>query len=256
MDVIWLRRGLQGQAWSRRFDDPYRDVIDRDSESALAGCLMTCFDGVWISDPAATIRAGNKLIQLELARTVGLRVPETLVTQSRGEVTDFLDAHGGRVVVKSLRGLPYQTIYTRLVKAEHLTNYSDICATPAIYQEFIDGTRHLRFVVLGDRVWFFEIDSDSLDWREDPHPRIHSTRVPHGLTAQTLRVVHGLGLLMGVGDFKVAPSGDPVWLEVNPQGQFLFLQEATKIDLAAACGDFILASATARATPAGDLRAF
>jgi hypothetical protein len=37
------------------------------------------------------------------------------------------------------------------------------------------------------------------------------------------RVLDCLGLEMGNIDLKESPSGEIVWLEVNPQGQFLFL---------------------------------
>jgi len=74
---------------------------------------------------------------------------------------------------------------------------------------------------------------------DHPHPRIVPTSVCDRLVAQTLGVVRA----MAVHDFKIAPSGEPTWLELNPQGQFLFLQEATGIDLASACGDFMLACA-------------
>jgi hypothetical protein len=48
---------------------------------------------------------------------------------------------------------------------------------------------------------------------------------------------------MGIVDVKVTPDGEPVWLEVNPQGQFLFLQPLVDVDYLEAFARFLLAEA-------------
>jgi hypothetical protein len=45
---------------------------------------------------------------------------------------------------------------------------------------------------------------------------------------------------MGIVDLKVAPDGDWVWLEVNPQGQFLFLDALTDLDLGRRCAEYLV----------------
>ncbi|MFE6052518.1 hypothetical protein ACFQ6N_17330 [Kitasatospora sp. NPDC056446] len=44
-------------------------------------------------------------------------------------------------------------------------------------------------------------------------------------------------------DLKLTPEGQPVWLEVNPQGQFLFLEPLTGMPLTEHFADFLLAAA-------------
>ncbi len=44
---------------------------------------------------------------------------------------------------------------------------------------------------------------------------------------------------MGVFDLKVAPDGEPVWLEINPQGQFLFVEGMCGLPLTAAFCRFL-----------------
>jgi hypothetical protein len=45
---------------------------------------------------------------------------------------------------------------------------------------------------------------------------------------------------MGIVDLKLTPKGEVVWLEVNPQGQFLFLQPLTKMSLDQYFADYLL----------------
>ena len=49
-----------------------------------------------------------------------------------------------------------------------------------------------------------------------------------------------LGLRYGAADFRVAPDGDLVFLEVNPAGQWLFVEYATGQPIAAALADLLV----------------
>jgi hypothetical protein len=52
-------------------------------------------------------------------------------------------------------------------------------------------------------------------------------------------VLQLLGLRMGVVDLKLSPEGIPVWLEINPQGQFLFSEALSGLDLTAEFAAFL-----------------
>ena len=48
---------------------------------------------------------------------------------------------------------------------------------------------------------------------------------------------------MGVVDLKMLPSGECVWFEVNPQGQFLFLEGLANMPLSNEFADYLLRTA-------------
>ena len=64
--------------------------------------------------------------------------------------------------------------------------------------------------------------------------------VPHNVHATVRGVLDKLGLAMGVIDIKEDPNGELVWLEVNPQGQFLFLEPLTGLKLTNHFADFLI----------------
>ena len=70
---------------------------------------------------------------------------------------------------------------------------------------------------------------------------------PHALGAGTdaalVSLLRSLDLRMGVMDLKVTDDGDVVWLEVNPQGQFLFCQALSGVDLIGAFAAFLIQEA-------------
>ena len=48
-----------------------------------------------------------------------------------------------------------------------------------------------------------------------------------------------LGLNFGCFDFIVTPSGDYVFLECNPNGQWLWVEDATGLKISEAIADFL-----------------
>ena len=60
----------------------------------MLGTLRTAFRGRWVSDPEATRRAENKLVQLVAAKAAGFRVPRTLVSNDPAEMNQ---PRGGRM---------------------------------------------------------------------------------------------------------------------------------------------------------------
>jgi hypothetical protein len=68
------------------------------------------------------------------------------------------------------------------------------------------------------------LETDRLDWRYPLDATVEPYDVDDSIVAALQRVLDRLGLWMGIFDMKLDPHDEPWWLEVNPQGQFLFLE--------------------------------
>jgi glutathione synthase/RimK-type ligase-like ATP-grasp enzyme len=225
-------------------------LVNNDCNGALRGILAASFHGEWISPPEATDRASDKIYQLWMARQAGFRVPRTLITQSRGEVVDFIN-EVGRVIVKPVVGAPGPSLYTRWIEDPQTLPAESFAMCPATYQEYIPGRHHIRLNCFGERMFAALIETEELDWRPDLNVPITQWPVPEDLARLVRTVLDRLGLLMGVIDIKLTPEGEPVWLEVNPQGQFLFLEPLTGEPLTEHFADYLITTA---ATAGGDHR--
>src|SRR5262249_34906187 len=148
------------------------------------------------------------------------RVPRTLVSQSRTEVMDFID-EVGRCIVKPVLGANGPLMFTQFIDKPAGLSEEAFHACPAIYQEYIPGSHHVRLNCFGDRFYAGLIQTDDLDWRPNLNVPIRTWEVPQWIADLTTNTLGRLGLRMGIVDLKLTPSGEPVWLEVNPQGQFL-----------------------------------
>ncbi|MDQ0904827.1 hypothetical protein QFZ22_000812 [Streptomyces canus] len=241
--VLWWRRPRADQEIAAHAGSTHeRSLVNNDCRGALGGILAAAFDGQWISPPEATDRAADKVYQLAVAREVGFRVPRTLISQSRADVIAFT-RQVGRTIVKPVVGARGPSLWTRWVDDPESIPAPSFEVCPATYQEYIEGCRHVRLNCFGERMYAALIETEELDWRPDLQVPISPWPVPEDVRRQVATVLRRLGLRMGVVDLKLTPDGQPVWLEVNPQGQFLFLEPLTDEPLTEHFADFLLSAA-------------
>ena len=232
LNALWYRRTSPKQILPDGADATYHLHINCTVERVVEGILVNEFQGRWVSHPVATRLAENKLVQLPAAARAGLRIPATLVSQDPARIRSFCSQHPGAIIkpVATPRGV--ELARTAVVSQELLDSDDILALTPAIYQECIPGERHLRISVVGERCDGALIEAKDLDWRYDlnvpfrPYPL--DSNLEQGLCA-TLRE---LGLVMGIFDVKLTDEDEPVFLEVNSQGQFLFVEALCGIPLA------------------------
>jgi glutathione synthase/RimK-type ligase-like ATP-grasp enzyme len=239
IDVIWWRRFYVDPQISSEVSDPdARDLIVRDGRAAFLGALLAEFKGRWVSEPDASRRAEMKPLQLVAARRVGLAVPRTLISQDPSAIRQFV-ADVGAVVAKPVTGTPNAQIYTGLIDGAMLRHDRQLALCPAIYQEYVPGTHHLRVCCFGERCHSALITSSEVDWRGGPI-EARPIETPRETERALREVLDLMGLRMGIVDMKLTDDGRPVWLELNPQGQFLFLEGLCDMQLTRRFGEFLV----------------
>ena len=240
VDLIWWRRFTRTQKRPASVTDPAEaDLINNDTRESFLGILFTRFNGAWVSRPDATQRAENKLLQLQVAELCGLRTPRTLVSQDPNEIRRFSRTAGSRMVIKAVKGTQRRGLSTVALNPQDLPHDESLQLAPAMYQEFIPGTKHLRVNCFGETVLAAQIDAEEVDWRYDLTVPIYPHQINNVLHDRLISVLQHLDLRMGIFDLKLDESGEPIFLEVNPQGQFLFLEGICGLKLTGAFCNFI-----------------
>jgi hypothetical protein len=244
LDVVWWRRMTGEPRIPVNLPEAgVQELVVNDCQAALLGLLITDFQGTWISPPEATRYASNKQLQLRVAQRAGLRIPRTLVSQNPDTVRRFCAARDGQVIVKPVAGAQDTPVMTGLVRPDILTDEA-IRVCPAIYQEYIPGTRHLRISCFGDDLHAAMLETEALDWRYPLEARVTRFELDDNTARQIRRVLSDLRLRMGMVDMKLDDAGVPVWLEINPQGQFMFLEGmCDSLPLSRGFRDFLIAEA-------------
>ena len=239
--VGWYRRTSRPVVSEQVADPAARQFAERQSASAL----LYYFDSLpinWINRPTTVAKANNKLSQILLASTMGMRVPRTLVTNDPSEAKAFYDGERGAIVTKLLSqsGLDDMAIYTQPVTEQDAERFDDVKYAPVLLQESVAKDYELRVTVVGDRVFAVAIDSQTHvetlhDWRRQT---LHTNGLPHRLVELPDRVsqfardyLRQLDLQYGAFDFIVTPHGEYVFLELNPSGQWMWLERLTGVPI-------------------------
>lgn len=212
--------------------------------AAMVAGIWSCVDAEWVNDPDRDEAASRKMWQLQLASRLGLRVPRTLMTNDPDEARAFVAAEPGRTIFKSFSATPTTWRETRPVREVDLGLMDQVRYAPVIFQEMVPGGRDIRATVVGDEVFAAEIRADrsayEFDFRIDTaHAPITEHRLPDAVQDRLLALMHRLGLRYGAADFRVGPDGEHVFLEVNPAGQWLFVEYATGQPISKALADLL-----------------
>jgi glutathione synthase/RimK-type ligase-like ATP-grasp enzyme len=253
--AVWLRR-LVPPRLDEELEPSWREGCLRESHAALEGFL----DGLeaagcrFVNPLEAGHAATSKLRQLRLARSLGLEVPRTLVTNDAARVRSFFEQVQHRMVAKMLTPLSQSMqgdqpfVYTSAVGPEHLEELDGLRHSPMVFQERIDKARELRVVIVGRRCFVGALEAlrseaGPVDWRR-ARP-LESPWVPGELPAEVaerlVRLVAGLGLVYGAADFIVTPDGRHLFLEVNPGGEWGMLERDLGLPIAAALAEALVA---------------
>jgi hypothetical protein len=242
-------------AWYRR---PGRPAISRISDKAEAEWMnQECLHAVrgmyefvpferWVSHPSSIHRASAKILQLRVAHDLGFAIPPYLLTSSPAEALDFLAAHDRRVVAKSL-AQPFVVypernevvvMYTRRIDDVDEEDLAYISSGPTFLQRYVDKVADIRVTIVGTEVLAVEIDPSTsaeamVDFRAvDAFDLKHRVvRLPDALRRACELLVARLGLAFGAVDLVRDSSGSYYFLEINPNGQWLWLEWATGLPI-------------------------
>lgn len=222
-------------------------VAEREARLGFGG-LLTALPCRWLSPPGSAADAEYKPLQLRIAAESGLKVPRTLITNDPDAAKCFAD-DVDRLVYKTfhpVRGSvngKTAAVYASSVDPRDLP-HSDITTTAHLFQEMVPKAHEVRLTVVGERFFAVEIHADSergrLDWRSDYESHSYRTcDTPAEVMSGVKRMLDRLGLPYGAFDFVVTPEGEWVFLEVNPSGQYGFIEVATGLPITAAIADYL-----------------
>ena len=210
----------------------------------LGGILYSLDGPLWVNHPLREAAADYKPAQLAVAQSLGLTVPPTLVTNDPDTARQFTAAYGP-VIAKALRWTPYErdgvpmTSWAEPVVTDEIDD--TLSAAPHLLQARVEKVADLRVLIVGRRVFAVRIDSGLLDWRTDYEALSYSVVcLPERLEKVLLAFLDHFGLVSGSFDLALDGKGDFHWLELNPNGQWGWLEEKTGLEMSAAIADLLI----------------
>ncbi|MEV4113714.1 MvdC/MvdD family ATP grasp protein [Nonomuraea sp. NPDC049695] len=235
--AVWRSRPSGPEAAGSVTDASQRAHVRLQSEVMLDG-VWSLLEARWLPGRRADeLRAHNKIFHLARAIELGFSVPDTTYTNDPAELAGAYEAAEGRLVAKQIAaerfrvdGAPHRA-YTTVVTRRHLTSRHRVQHEPVILQPYVDKHVELRVIVVGERAFAAEIDASAStaardDWRHYDNDRVRYG--PHELPAEVAwrcaRLVADVGLTYAALDLIVTPGGEYVFLELNSNGAWGFVE--------------------------------
>lgn len=251
--AVWMRR-----IWTPQLGPTlvpvFRDACMRESMAALAGFFDSLKQADWL-DPLSYInQSENKLRQLRLAVSVGLPIPQTLVSNDPETVQQFfqrIQSSGGNIIAKLLTplstGMTGSSFFLYTSQVNDLSALESLRHSPMVFQAEVPKRRELRVIAVQNHLFVGALDArryadKTMDWRcADPDDCVwQPAELPNAVSDCLRKLLKRLKLSFAAFDLIETPTGEYVFLEANPTGEWGMLERDLNYPIADAIADALV----------------
>jgi len=215
-----------------------RQIAERSAEAFFRALWqLVAPDAFWVNPLSSRLTSDSKPMQLIEAMKAGFNVPSTLFSNEPVEIRRFLEDNEGHVIYKPLRPAQWETprgvacLFTSDVTLADLPDDDLLQVSTGIFQRKLPKAYEVRVTCFGDHAFAAKLHSQENDLAKADFRRAYKTlrlesmTWPDDLSQRCFALMRRLGIVFGCFDFVVTPGGEVYFLEVNPMGQFLWVEE-------------------------------
>jgi glutathione synthase/RimK-type ligase-like ATP-grasp enzyme len=197
------------------------------------------------------------MVQYRTALDCGFIIPDTVYANSKKSVETFAEKHD-TLCLKSIEGTDVwddehgvdYVFYTQILQSKDVHSIPEeaFIQTVNFVQEYVPKAYELRVTVVGNDLFAAKIlsqelpdDKGKIDWRQGYESGLSFIKceLPTEIKDKCINVVHALGLNFGCIDLIVRPDGNYVFLECNPNGQWLWIELMTGMKISESIARFL-----------------
>lgn len=223
-------------------NEKYHAFARKEALAVLESLSVLLGDVAWLNRPMERLRASNKIAQLFLADSVGLIVPETVITNVPESAVAFFSTRKVDTIYKTLScpmldlgNESHSMINTTILPSD--ADFSSVRLTPALFQQYVDKEYELRIHIIDDVTISVRIDSQDfegarIDWRKAPRDIAYSlVDLPRDVQTKLHLLMRKLNIRFGIVDMIKTRTGDYVFLEINPDGNWLWIEQLIQVPI-------------------------
>ncbi len=255
--TIWERRPMEPMNTYSPIDEKFMETIRVEQTSFYRQFRHSLMHCNWIGNPLTDLKAASKILQKSIAQKVGFSIPKSIFTNNFEELKLFIKDTCD-YTVKPMKADSIQldednqmVFYARKATFSQLENISAIGFqnSPNYIQEYIEKKYEIRLTLIGDKAFVAKIDSKPMltgqgkeDWREGYDYGIKFTEmdVDSILVDKCKAFLNELELNFGCFDFVVDENDNIFFLECNSNGQWLWIEEDTRMDISGAIAEWLI----------------
>lgn len=217
-------------------------------------------DAFWISKHTAMARAEYKPLQLKEAKALGFLIPKTLFTSDELTARQFINSQTSTIIKSTSSSSPQQkhrangsgtVMWARKVSPDIDVDFSGLHLAPAIFQQAVESNVDIRVTVVGNKVFAARISTTQVnekyasmrDWRVgviSGNMTIEECTIPADIANKCRALVRKLDLAFGAIDLVMDDKGKYWFLEINPNGQWAFVEDETGQPIGKAIADLLM----------------
>lgn len=213
------------------YEEQYINMIQKDVIALIEG-MVNSFEKYVLSKPHILHCCENKVYQLQQAQKVGFLVPNSTITNDLVFAQSFLTESNiikplttGKIIYND----NIEFFQTNLIKEIE----QDISLTPIYLQNYVTKKFEVRATFVSKKVFGVKIiSSNHIDWRdENAINNYEPITLPQAIYDKCIKLMNIFKIDFGAFDFIVDDNDDWVFLEVNPNGQWLWLENELNLNI-------------------------
>ncbi len=258
IDAVWYRKPDPLDLSHFDLDRASLDYVEAEFNEVIQGLYALLNRAFWINNPLTSKLAHRKPLQLKVAHNLGFSTPHSVITNNLEQVLKFAESVNWDMAVKSLGAVCVNSqqddvqlhygIFTRRIGKEELLALQDkISYMPTLFQQYVEKEYELRVTCVGEKIFACRIYSQdkeqtSEDMRFDVSNLRHEMCECPEITDKLIGYLQAFGLNFGCFDIAFSKTGEYVFFECNPNGQWLWIEELTGAPISKAVADILMAN--------------
>lgn len=251
-DSVYYRRPLLNEFnYIEESDNQEINYLKSEIAYILEGIYKVLRNKYWLNNVYRIREAENKIYQLQLAQEVGFEIPVSFISNQSEQIKEVKEACDNDCIIKPIKSGNMKdincpkAIFTTKLKIEQ-SDVERIESFPIFIQNNIHKQFDLRITVIGNEVYTAQIHSQNhkdseVDWRSGLQILEHRNHeLPDKIRMMCIDLTQKMSLNYSAIDMILNEQGEYVFLEINPNGQWAWIEKRLGFPLSKKIVDMLI----------------
>lgn len=227
---------------------------DSEGLAAFLAPLRGIDSSKWVNDPWLEARSDCRILQSNLAISLGLSVPRFIVSNSYSELLGFYNKHSD-LIIKSISDAPLAQINNEFVvpekighrkfKAPYTTDFEptyisdpdSIDNTPSLLQVKINKKADIRSTIIDDKIFSALMpytSGEPVDFRRNKSIKLEAFELPISINNKLIQLSKLMRIRFASCDLVLDQDDNYHFLEANLQGNWLWTEQGANLRISEA----------------------
>jgi len=208
------------------YEEKYRNYMQKEIYNFIIG-FVDSFEGKVLSKPTFLRQIENKIYQLFIAKKLGFKCPKSIISNDSNFINKKIESY--RWIAKPLstgKITENKHVMTNTVNKK----IDNIELSPTYFQTKIEADYELRITFIDNTFYTVKITSNQVDWRNNNNAIYEFIDTPKIIFDECMKFINYTNLKFGAFDYMVKDN-IYYFLECNPNGQWLWLENKLNLDI-------------------------